>query len=328
MRPEVSVVIPTRNRRELLLRSVASALGQEGVALEVIVVDDGSDDGTAEAVTGLCTRKVRLVRHRTNRGVSAARNAGIAHARAPWVAFLDDDDLWAPTKLAAQLTAVAAPIGGAGGRASRGPEWSCTGCVLIDEADRVIGATGTGGDVMDAARVLVANAVPAGGSGVMVRTDVVRELRGFDERLALYEDWDLWSRLALRGAGAAVDRPLVAYRVWRSTSSREVDLEGAWRAVTGRYAPEASALGVRADIADLHRYRAFRALRSGRGHEAAEAYRLLARGVGGGRSRFAALAAARGGGALLAAFTWRDRRAVPAAVRHEAEAWLAAGPGI
>jgi glycosyltransferase involved in cell wall biosynthesis len=318
MRPDVSVVIPTRNRRPLLQRSLASALGQRGVDVEVIVVDDGSSDGTADAVTGLGDDRVRVVRHDTSRGVSAARNAGIGAAQAPWLAFLDDDDLWSPHKLGAQLEAI-------GTRSAQGgePQWSCTGCVLIDETDRLVGAAGTAGDAIDARRLLVANAVPAGGSGVVVRADVVRTLGGFDEGLSLYEDWDLWTRLSLRGPAAAVDRPLVAYRVWRSVSSREVDLVGAWRTVTGRYTVEAAALGVEADVADLHRYRAYRALRSGRHGEAAEAYRSLGSCQGGARSRLAARLAHRHGAVLLRAFTSRDRRAVPTEVRAEAEAWLA-----
>jgi glycosyltransferase involved in cell wall biosynthesis len=322
MRPDVSVVIPTRNRRALLRRSLGSALGQEGVDVEVIVVDDGSTDGTADQVIGMDDPRVQLVRNDAGRGVSAARNAGTGRARGPWVAFLDDDDLWSPHKLAAQLAAL-------GARAARADtaEWSCTGCVLIDEADRVVGAAGTGGDTVDARRLLVANAVPAGGSGVVVSTEVFRALGGFDETLSLYEDWDLWARLALRGPAAAVDRPLVAYRVWQSVSSREVDLVGAWQVVTARHAAAAAALGVEADPADLHRYRAFRALRSGRHQEAAEAYRSLGACTGGARSRVAARLAARHGAVLLRAFTGRDRRAVPAAVRAEAESWLAGAAG-
>src|SRR5829696_5642514 len=93
--PTVSVVIPTRNRSQLLSRTLQSALNQEEVAVEVVVVDDGSDNRDA-LVPEIEDTRVRLVRHRQRRGPAAARNTGIEAARAPWVAFLDDDDLWAP----------------------------------------------------------------------------------------------------------------------------------------------------------------------------------------------------------------------------------------
>jgi glycosyltransferase involved in cell wall biosynthesis len=103
--PGVSVVIPTHNRSDLLALTLRSALSQRDVAFEVIVVDDGSADETSEVVAGLGDPRVRLIRHDVSQGVSAARNRGIAEARAEWIAFLDDDDLWAPDKLSFQLTA-------------------------------------------------------------------------------------------------------------------------------------------------------------------------------------------------------------------------------
>src|SRR5918992_1308501 len=95
-RPEVSVVIPTRNRRNTVLGAIESARRQEDVAVEVVVVDDGSTDGTEAAVSAV--EGVRVIRHPVSRGVAAARNAGISAAAADWIAFLDDDDLWAPWK--------------------------------------------------------------------------------------------------------------------------------------------------------------------------------------------------------------------------------------
>ena len=103
--PEVSVVIPTRDRSRLLGLTLHSVLWQRGVVVVVVVVDDGSTDDTAQTVAGLADPRVRLVRHDTAQGVSAARNRGITEAHGRWVAFLDDDDLWAPDKLACQLQA-------------------------------------------------------------------------------------------------------------------------------------------------------------------------------------------------------------------------------
>ena len=118
------------------------------------------------------------------------------------------------------------------------------------------------------------------------------------------------------------DRPLVAYRVWRSMSSAAVDLEGAWRGITDRYVEDANRLGVRTDPAAYYRYRAFRSLHSGRHHEAAEAYRRLAELNSSRKSSALAVAAHRAGSPLLSVLSWRDRRRVPQAIRNEATGWL------
>ena len=108
-RSTVAVVIPTYNRRDLVVQSVRSVLDQTYPDVRCLVVDNGSTDGTAEAVTGLGDPRVTLVPLEAPCGAAAARNAGLAAAGAArWVAFLDNDDLWAPTKVELQLGALAA----------------------------------------------------------------------------------------------------------------------------------------------------------------------------------------------------------------------------
>ena len=102
---EVSIVIPTRNRSELLRTTIRSALRQQHVEFELIVVDEGSTDETAELLADVRDARLRVIRHETPLGLSAARNDGAEEARGKWVAFLDDDDLWAPDKLMEQLHA-------------------------------------------------------------------------------------------------------------------------------------------------------------------------------------------------------------------------------
>src|SRR5919109_858912 len=98
--PDVTVVIPTKDRWDLLsTAALPSALGQEDVDLEVVVVDDGSTDETPDHVVGLRDPRLRIVRHDRSLGVAQARNAGIRAANSDWIAFLDDDDVWAPRKL-------------------------------------------------------------------------------------------------------------------------------------------------------------------------------------------------------------------------------------
>src|SRR3712207_5655017 len=104
--PEISVVIPTRDRcAELMVAGLPAALGQEGVDHEVIVVDDGSADGTSALLADREEGRLRVIRNDSPRGVAAARNQGLRAALAEWVAFLDDDDLWSPHKLRDQLDA-------------------------------------------------------------------------------------------------------------------------------------------------------------------------------------------------------------------------------
>jgi GT2 family glycosyltransferase len=124
---DVSVVIPTYNRADLLPRAIESALAQTAPPVEIIIVDDGSTDDTPAVVLRYAERHAGRVRSLRipNGGVARARNAGIAAARGQWVALLDSDDEWATSKLAVQMAALAAH-----------PEalWSCSGCELIDGA--------------------------------------------------------------------------------------------------------------------------------------------------------------------------------------------------
>lgn len=210
---DVSVVIPTRDRPELLALTLQSVLSQESVHTEVLVVDDGTTSGTDALIGRVADPRVRLLRNEGPPGVSGARNHGIAASSARWIAFLDDDDLWAPNKLTMQLAA--AQASGAG--------WAYAGDVTVDEQLRVCGGSPPPG-----ARAMVAdlrrhNAVPAGASNVLVRREVLDTVGRFDVALATSEDWDLWLRLASCGLPAVVPHPLVALRTHRGMSSRAVD---------------------------------------------------------------------------------------------------------
>src|SRR5437763_358148 len=164
--PDISIVIPTRDRWSAMRRTLAGALGQEGVNFEVVVVDDASHGAPPESLEELSDPRVRVVSHNSQSGVAAARNTGIAEARGEWIAFLDDDDLWAPTKLRVQLAAA----GAAGAVLAYGA------AVVVDPVLRVIAAYPAPKVERLLRDLLRVNVMPAGASNVLVAGKALREL--------------------------------------------------------------------------------------------------------------------------------------------------------
>lgn len=245
--PDVSVVVPTRDRSALLRVALFTALWQRGVDIEVIVVDDGSTDDTNETVSVLSDRGVRYVRLPVRGGVSDARNRGIEEASGEWIAFLDDDDLWAPDKLSRQLQSVTAA----------GRTWVYSGDVNVDGSLHVLSASPppTPEQVMRALPRY--NPVPTGASNVVVRADVLAEAGPFDPGLRRTEDWDMWIRLASQGPPAWVPSPLVAYRFHAANIPAEL------AAVAREPNVLADRYGIPVDRAAVHRRAAWICLRAG-----------------------------------------------------------------
>jgi glycosyltransferase involved in cell wall biosynthesis len=243
-------VIPTRDRCELVQRALRSAAGQIGVQVETIVVDDGSTDGTPDVLRASTGAGLTVVRNERSLGVARARNQGLERASQPWVAFLDDDDLWAPTKLASQLAAV-----------TEGSAWCCVGDVSVDSRLRVTHEHRAPDPRSLPRAVLANNVVPGGASGVLARTALVREVGGFDEGLRILADWELWIRLALASPLSAVNRPLVGYvRHGGNMSFRADDVPDEIRLVErkhaaafARYGAEPGMAGWLEWLADMHR---------------------------------------------------------------------------
>ena len=200
--PEITVVVPTRNRWHFLRATLESALAQEGVELEVIVVDDGSTDETQARLGEIADPRLRTVRHDVARGVAPARNHGIAEARGEWIAFLDDDDLWAPGKLAMQL-AVAR---------ERAAGFVYCGAAHFDETGAVLWIEPAPATEMLGQQLRTGNVIPAGASNVIARASAVRQAGGFDESFFHVADWDLWLRLADKVPAAASAEIAVGYR--------------------------------------------------------------------------------------------------------------------
>jgi glycosyltransferase involved in cell wall biosynthesis len=201
-------VVPTHNRVHLLPLTLHTVLWQQGVELEVLVVDDGSVEDLRRTVRELEDPRVRLLRNSTPQGVSRARNRGVAEAGGRWVAFLDDDDLWAPTKLMMQLTAAE----------EAGHGWSYAGAVNVTEDLRLLGGAPPADPSTVVAELPRSNLVPGGCSGVVVRRDLLSS-NPFDPIYGWFEDWDLWIRLAQLDQPVAVMDPLVGYRVHYGNST-------------------------------------------------------------------------------------------------------------
>ena len=201
--PIVSVVIPTCWRTDLLAQCLSSILAQTVADIELIVVVDGPDDGTAGYLSAVDDPRVRFAVHPESRGVSSARNAGIDLATGHWLAFCDDDDVWAPTKLEAQLGALAAR-----------PEarWAIVGEVRFRDGASEVSCTRAPTPDVVASELPFSNVVPAGCSGVVAERELVIEVGSFDPDVSVLADRDLWIRLNWRSPVAAVPDPLVGYR--------------------------------------------------------------------------------------------------------------------
>ncbi len=196
LEPTVSVIIPTYERAGVLGRAIDSVLGQTRPAEELLVVDDGSEDRTAELVASYPGVRYERIAHR---GVSAARNRGIALATGVWLAFLDSDDEWLPAKLAEQLAAL-----------ESSPEHRVchTGEVWIRGGRRVNPRRHHrkhGGWIFRHCLPLCAISP----SSVLVHRSVFDEVGTFDEAFPACEDYDLWLRVASRYPVLYVDRPML-----------------------------------------------------------------------------------------------------------------------
>jgi glycosyltransferase involved in cell wall biosynthesis len=197
----VSVIIPTFNRRKFVREAVASVRAQRLGAGEIVVVDDGSTDGTAETLTRTFGNGIRLVRT-PNRGVAAARNAGVADSCGDLIAFLDSDDLWLPDKLSTQAAFL---------REYPETEICQTGETWIRNGVRVNPCAHhrkPNGDVFvpSLQRCLVSP------SAVLLRRSLFERVGGFDESLPACEDYDLWLRIAVDTPVWCVSTPLVVKR--------------------------------------------------------------------------------------------------------------------
>jgi glycosyltransferase involved in cell wall biosynthesis len=198
--PTVSVIIPTYNRWPMIAEAVESVLAQSFTALEVIVIDDGSDDGTVDRLQKYAA-SLRVI-SQERRGVAAARNSGVRNAQGRYVAFLDSDDLWLSGKLEIQTAFMA-----------QHPEMQIcqTEEIWIRHGRRVNPKTKhrkPSGDIFRRSLELCL----VSPSAVMMTRELFDRVGGFDETLPVCEDYDLWLRIAVEHRVGLIPTALVVKR--------------------------------------------------------------------------------------------------------------------
>lgn len=201
----VSVVIPVFNCKDYLARCIESALAQTHQQLEIVAVDDGSTDGSADVLASYANRLIVVAQ--ANAGPSAARNNGVRHSSGDYLAFLDGDDLWDPRKTELQLAIL---------KAHRKAVAVYCDHRSVDADGRVLGATGALEHPRSSGRMLedlIRGQRIKSPSVVMVRREAFEAVGGFDPILRYSEDYDLWLRLAAQGPILYQVDTLASYRV-------------------------------------------------------------------------------------------------------------------
>jgi glycosyltransferase involved in cell wall biosynthesis len=216
--PLVSVILPVYNRERSIVRAVDSVLAQTYQPVELIVVDDGSTDGTRRVLEQFGERITLLTN--AKRGVYAARNLGMRHARGEFIAFIDSDDVWLPHRLSVQVPLMQrVEVGLVFGDANHVTPHGRTGRTCFRVSPPYRGAV--------APRLAWANFVPT--ISVLVRRSILENAGGFPETHALSADYLMWFRIALRHELDYVDHPIADYTVHAGGISADLG-----RALEGR----------------------------------------------------------------------------------------------
>ena len=192
----ISVVIPTFNRRDYLARAIESVMSQSFSAMECIVVDDGSTDGTAQWLHDTYPEVICVTQ--SQQGVSAARNHGIRLAKGDWIAFLDSDDAWYPDKLASQVNALSASPSSM--LCHTNEHWYRHG----KRVNPMKKHTKLGGSIFQACLDLCLISP----SSVLINKDFLRNIGGFNEQMPACEDYDLWLRITAQHSVLYLEQPL------------------------------------------------------------------------------------------------------------------------
>jgi glycosyltransferase involved in cell wall biosynthesis len=229
--PTVSVIIPTYNRAHLLLQALESVFRQTYAAHEILVVDDGSTDGTRRALDPHMGRIRYLLQE--NAGQSAAINRGAAEARGAWLAFLHSDDAWLPERLARMVEYL-----------DRHPHVRVlsTAARLMTGAGRPTGriiSKRSTGETLSTIELLTRHKGLINGAGVLIDRACFLGVGGFDESLRSAEDCDLWLRLSRHATIAMLNEPLLLCRKHPDNTSANILLDSeCWLSILAKLARE------------------------------------------------------------------------------------------
>jgi glycosyltransferase involved in cell wall biosynthesis len=214
--PKVSVVIPTYNRAGFLRLAVQSVLNQSFGDFEILIVDDASEDDTPAVVAGFADARIRYIRHERNRRIAGTRNTGIVNSAGDYIAFLDDDDEWLPSKLAQQVAALDSSAGSVGA--------VYTAFAQVDVATQQIFRTikpRKRGHILH--ELCIRNWIGTA-STVCLRRQCLDEVGLFDESVAFGEEYDMWIRIAHRFDFKYIDDVLVRYGLHSNRLSTNYDV--------------------------------------------------------------------------------------------------------
>lgn len=209
--PEISVIIPTYNRCDLLDKTIGSVLAQTFTDYELLVIDDGSTDNTATLMQGYCARYPERIKYayQPNAGESVARQHGVDISQGALLAFLDSDDLWLPDKLQAQYRFL-----------QQHPNAAYVYCwaSLIDKEGMdvkwpVLGSLQTP-ETFSLEQLIQGNFIVGPGSTLLLRRAAYNQCGGFNPEIQFAEDWDLCLRLGVEHAFGCICEPLVQVRLY------------------------------------------------------------------------------------------------------------------
>lgn len=275
--PLVSIVLPLYNGRAYVTETLASIAAQTEQNAELIVIDDGSTDDSAALVREFCHASASpvlqhvVIERQENQGVAAARNAGIARARGTWIAFIDQDDLWLPHKLATQLAAL---------QATPEAQWHYSAFVRFYEDGREVARATGSADRVETWRRLLSGDLFIPPSTALVARAACEAIGGFDAALAPTDDWDFFLKLVARYVPCYSNECLVRFRAHaRSAGKRQrgriFELQ---RDVLARHAPVAAGIVAPRVItrrrANIHWHLGREAMAAGDPHAARAWYRL------------------------------------------------------
>jgi glycosyltransferase involved in cell wall biosynthesis len=310
----ITVVIPTHNRPGLAARAVRLAASQRGVDVRVVVVDNGSSPANAARVAGLASSTVEVITEPRPLGANGARNVGVRAARTPWIAFLDDDDVWAPDKLRRQLELL---------EANPAARWCGSGAVFFDQRGAIVHYQPAPSSDGLLRTLLAANRISGGGSVVVARRELLLDAGGFDETLAFGEEWECWIRLALRAPAVFVPQPLVGYFLHDEGGS----VVDEWHhpdlvTIEQRYAPQRAQLDVEFDWNTHIFATASRLMFAGRRIAAAKMFATCVRRAPSFEAVVGMVGSSVAPHVTARVAKWRARRKIPRDVLTAVEDWL------